>query len=1183
MNSFQELNFYSNVGVPFGDDRDYVITFSANTATNSNISVNEGNVFAVVPGIEITSVVSTPRDIIYTVNVASLSGAVVTWTDPLPEGLTANTGGTGIYRVYGVNGPNVWNQVRTPNITMPRDFNGAWTYTSSITYPNTANVTLSNTISWTNSVTVTGVGELTFSEVSSGVTYDQYQTTVVDPYVIVTDNEPDGIYTLIISANGTNAIDTITSSGTGGNVVYNDTNRTYTITGYRDQVNDHLSSLVFRPEFEYTSDFSMYYTLKNPDGVQTDQIQQQFYIGNQYPVLSTPANVTYTQDTAFTISSYAALGNDSAWSPVPTYTITVTPSTTAAINTMTTSGSGGTASFNGSSKVLTVSGTRLQINSHLSTLNITPAAYYNQNYTLTYLVTSPGGTPVVQNINIGTVSVTLTSPDDVPYDEDVTVNLVDTADIVISNYGIAAVTLPFTMNIKPAVSNSISSISSSGSLGATKSLNATSKIYTIQGNLAQISSELANVSITPGTDYATNFDLYYTLNNVSGNVNANVSQSWLIGGTNVETINVSDNRYYVKNRGGYLFPNTVPAVYETIAGTPEYTVSLTLGSNIGTILSSNDTLLVGNTTTYSNVTTTVTANVISCINFDGTNGSTPGNIDLVSGHTVSYLGTTALSTAQSKFGSASLAIDYVGAGVGGLVINPPTSTYFDFGVADFTMEGWVYFPSAVNVHGGAFIDFRTADFQDSKTYSDFFTVSGSNIYFNIWLGSALNGTKPMTAGSWNHIAITRTNKTFKSFINGELDINSYQDRILTAGTFTPTPHIGTKYSASGGYSTPMYVDDLRMVKGVSLYKSSFSVPTATATPAGTTVTVLTAVPVSDFTAPNWYNGNLTYSITGTKQSINSQLANVYMYPNRDVMSTTTLTYTQSRNGILQTTAVVDLIGSDSAALESVTYTFDDPNTTYTFTPTISQILYQDCEFLAVAGGGAGGNSYPGNVNRRTYGGGGGAGGLFYQSDYTGFGSLGDYTITIGRGAVYQGYYTNGTGSTYAGPTKISFSDFDIINLLGGGNGGVGNGTPNFVPYWYGQGTPGGSGGGAGGDRNYELSGGLGTTGQGYNGGSSYYSAYDQFAAGGGGATAEGGGYQPGAEPDTYGSGGAGLVSSITGVAIEYAHGGDTMGFGVKTSPGSGGFGGSAIQPSVGSGQYTDPGPGRDGVVIIRFY
>lgn len=62
------------------------------------------------------------------------------------------------------------------------------------------------------------------------------------------------------------------------------------------------------------------------------------------------------------------------------WTITVTPSTTTIIDTISTSGTGGTSSFNGTSKVLTLTGTEAQVESHLNSMSLTTTSTESDAY-----------------------------------------------------------------------------------------------------------------------------------------------------------------------------------------------------------------------------------------------------------------------------------------------------------------------------------------------------------------------------------------------------------------------------------------------------------------------------------------------------------------------------------------------------------------------------------------------------------------------------------------------------------------------------------------------------------------------------------------------------------------------------------------------------------------------------------
>jgi hypothetical protein len=254
----------------------------------------------------------------------------------------------------------------------------------------------------------------------------------------------------------------------------------------------------------------------------------------------------------------------------------------------------------------------------------------------------------------------------------------------------------------------------------------------------------------------------------------------------------------------------------------------------------------------------------------------------------------------------------------------------------------------------------------------------------------------------------------------------------------------------------------------------------------------------------------------------------------------------------------NVIGTDG------TYWYHTFLTNGTFTPQVGLT----CDYLVVAGGGAGGAN--GN-----YGGGGGAGGL--RSTVTATGGGGslesalnlisgiNYTVTIGAG---------GAGGTEAGGSGVN-SVFSTITSLGGGGGGGG----------VSNGVAGGSGGAAG-YHNAARTGGAGTANQGYAGGNNWSSSSPFPSGGGGGAGAVGANASSGAN----GSGGNGVTTSISGSSVTYAGGGGggspsgaTAGAGGTGGGGAGGVNtiGStgAVNTGGGGGNFV---AGGSGIVIIRY-
>jgi len=190
----------------------------------------------------------------------------------------------------------------------------------------------------------------------------------------------------------------------------------------------------------------------------------------------------------------------------------------------------------------------------------------------------------------------------------------------------------------------------------------------------------------------------------------------------------------------------------------------------------------------------------------------------------------------------------------------------------------------------------------------------------------------------------------------------------------------------------------------------------------------------------------------------------------------------------------------------------------TFTNTIASL---DVEYLVIAGGAGGGGDSSGGG-----GGGGGAGG--YRTNVSGQTSgrnssaesalslsTGNKTVTVGSGGAAR---ANGGDSV-----------FDSITSIGGGTGGIQSGI---------SASNGGSGGGAGRDQLIGTRG-IGTAGQGYDGGYGDTNSW-RSGGGGGGASQDGGngGNDQVEMPNTSSTyGGNGLSSNITGSSVTRAGGG----------------------------------------------
>ena len=278
--------------------------------------------------------------------------------------------------------------------------------------------------------------------------------------------------------------------------------------------------------------------------------------------------------------------------------------------------------------------------------------------------------------------------------------------------------------------------------------------------------------------------------------------------------------------------------------------------------------------------------------------------------------------------------------------------------------------------------------------------------------------------------------------------------------------------------------------------------------------------------------------------------------------------------------------------------------TFTSSGTFSVSSGGTVEYLVIAGGGGGGGGW--SAQHWTGGGGGAAGG--YRSsvagESSGGGNSAESALTLGVGAHSIVVGGGGSGGSVTNNGANGFDSYiknpssvDLVRSLGGG-GGAG-------AQWFTQrnGLAGGSGGAAAGSQGTGGIGGVGTTAQGYNGG---LNGANRGSGGGGGAGGLGiNSAGPGFDGyNNYakihgGTGGPGVLSSITGTSIRRGGGGgggcdETFNY----LPGIGGLGGggtggtptfAAGTPGTantggggGGGTQSAGGAGGSGIVIIRY-
>jgi hypothetical protein len=148
----------------------------------------------------------------------------------------------------------------------------------------------------------------------------------------------------------------------------------------------------------------------------------------------------------------------------------------------------------------------------------------------------------------------------------------------------------------------------------------------------------------------------------------------------------------------------------------------------------------------------------------------------------------------------------------------PSSVALEMGTGDFTMECWAYPVS----FGNAFLLYIHFAGGVAARFGFNLTASGVGVDSTSGLALTFTGTTAITVGQWYHVAVTRSGSTFKTWINGVQCSTA-----TSSGTYSPTGAIATIGDYPDDFATGYgYISDMRIIKGTSLYNSTFTPPTA---------------------------------------------------------------------------------------------------------------------------------------------------------------------------------------------------------------------------------------------------------------------------------------------------------------------------------------------------------------------
>jgi hypothetical protein len=227
------------------------------------------------------------------------------------------------------------------------------------------------------------------------------------------------------------------------------------------------------------------------------------------------------------------------------------------------------------------------------------------------------------------------------------------------------------------------------------------------------------------------------------------------------------------------------------------------------------------------------ANTVSLLHGDGANMSTTFTDSATGGtHTWAQSGAGAyISTTQKEFGTASMFFDSTTNGF----ISTPTSTDFNFGTGNFTIDFWLYVYTYLdgpsnwnNPLAGAYADTNNlyqiwmwGNTTGSEYAHQFYHKDSSTVR-----AQYRTGNLGALTGAWHHIAWVRNGATMLFFLDG------------VSKTLTETVAIGTITNINGNYTVGCaktqagaiklcnaYIDEFRVSKGIARWTSGFTPPT----------------------------------------------------------------------------------------------------------------------------------------------------------------------------------------------------------------------------------------------------------------------------------------------------------------------------------------------------------------------
>jgi hypothetical protein len=194
---------------------------------------------------------------------------------------------------------------------------------------------------------------------------------------------------------------------------------------------------------------------------------------------------------------------------------------------------------------------------------------------------------------------------------------------------------------------------------------------------------------------------------------------------------------------------------------------------------------------------------------------------------LSSIVTRAGNVAQGSFSPYGLNWSQFFPSAGATYVSPGTSTSLALGAGDFTFESWLYLNSLAPSNTTPF-DWRTNGFSPSGVPVITDISNNGTLGFLVGTGAGfttlLLSSSVMPINSWFHLAIVRSGTALAMYFNGVSVATGTSSATFGIETF----NIGNPQATN--LNAPMYVTNVRIVKGTAVYTTAFSPPTTPLTP-----------------------------------------------------------------------------------------------------------------------------------------------------------------------------------------------------------------------------------------------------------------------------------------------------------------------------------------------------------------